>query len=507
MAQKVQIENFLSENAKAVRLLERTIQEIAAQKTVDERIALNSALASIRSLVESQDYRNSYRERPSIFENDFAIPISNTNVEMTVSWGLGMHKKRIEKNLDLEYVSSKTGIPVGVLDAFESGKAAPTKEAIFRVLSLECLDFDSASLLRHMNISNESMREHSQKLNCWIPMGPGPVSKIEQLKAMVNDDTDHIEQSYLYIDPASAADWCSVSIHKDYDALQSTAQYDRAANVAGTLIESPWIDVVALGSGDGRSEVRFVEQLIQSLGRSVLRLYLVDISHPLLSVAYRQAKSSLGRFETPVFAINADFWDLKLYKELLSSEGSSQRTRLFTMLGHTLSNLDNDLAFLETGLSRARTGDLLLLDFRLSYMQSGSYDQIMASDPAFSQADSLELIKLRDQFLTGPFRRYGEPNATIEVFPKLEFDHTIPGSYRVNFRVRIQHEKVERVCSVYFSRRYNQEKLLDTLRIVGWDIVDMWRYGLTKTPCMLGLFRKNHQKKTFTGRENYFFAY
>ena len=126
MAQKVQIENFLSENAKAVRLLERTIQEIAAQKTVDERIALNSALASIRCLVESQDYRNSYRERPSIFENDFAIPISNNNVEMTVSWGLGMHKKRIEKNLDLEYVSSKTGIPVGVLDAFESGKAAPT---------------------------------------------------------------------------------------------------------------------------------------------------------------------------------------------------------------------------------------------------------------------------------------------------------------------------------------------------------------------------------------------
>ena len=39
----------------------------------------------------------------------------------------------------------------------------------------------------------------------------------------------HIEQSYLYMDPMSAADWCSIADVKDYDDMQASMQLDRAA--------------------------------------------------------------------------------------------------------------------------------------------------------------------------------------------------------------------------------------------------------------------------------------
>ena len=70
------------------------------------------------------------------------------------------------------------------------------------------------------------------------------------------------------------------------------------------------IDFIAQGAGDGKQEVRLLEHLLgirearPGRGRVDISLYLLDISQPLLSEAYRHASATLaGRSGVTVWAV------------------------------------------------------------------------------------------------------------------------------------------------------------------------------------------------------------
>lgn len=72
-----------------------------------------------------------------------------------------------------------------------------------------------------------------------------------------------------------------------------------------------------------------------------LRLYLLDISQPLLSEAYTHAAQTLDRFRgVLVTAVQGNFHHLPRYGQLLYRPEASHRRRLVTMLGGTFGNLD-----------------------------------------------------------------------------------------------------------------------------------------------------------------------
>ena len=313
---------------------------------------------------------------------------------------------------------------------------------------------------------------------------------IKDLALQVNGHGGHIEQSYLYMDHMSAAHWCAIAEQKDYDAMQSSMPLEKtAARILRTNAQCG-LDMVALGPGSARNEVRLVKQLMTQSGHADLRLYLLDISQPLLSVAYRHAAEVLADNGGAVFAIQGNFHHLPRYGQLLYSPRRAHRRRIITMLGHTFSNLENELRFMRNSLCGFATGDLLVMDFRLAYTSSCDPDEIYRKDPTFASRRSTDLSQRRDKFLAGPFRRYGADQVDVEISPALDLSCAVPGSYGVDLRARVRGDGADREFSVYYSRRYEPNQLLHALRREGWETVESWEYGGDSSPCLLVLLRK-----------------
>jgi hypothetical protein len=135
-------------------------------------------------------------------------------------------------------------------------------------------------------------------------------------------------------------------------------------------------------------------------------------------------------------------------------------------------------------------GDLLVMDFRLAYASSGDPEEIRRKDPTFAVRRKSDLSQRRDEFLAGPFKRYGADQADVEITPALDMSCAVPGSYGVDLRARVQSDSGEREFSVYYSRRYEPQQLSIALRREGWDTVETWEYGGESSPCLLVLLRK-----------------
>jgi uncharacterized SAM-dependent methyltransferase len=121
------------------------------------------------------------------------------------------------------------------------------------------------------------------------------------------------------------------------------------------------LQVLALGAGDGHSETQLVGHLL-ACGVSRMELCLLDISHPLLTFAYRHAVDHLTRQpQVHVWALHGNFHQLPLYSALHRSATRRPR-RLVTLLGETLAHLDHELRFLQQCLLACEVDDLLLLD-------------------------------------------------------------------------------------------------------------------------------------------------
>ena len=119
-----------------------------------------------------------------------------------------------------------------------------------------------------------------------------------------------VEQSYFYIDPQSACDWYALSNNEQY-VSQYRSQIPLAKLAERIVGEQESIDVDGLGCGDGKTETELMQRLADLIPSPPdLQLYLLDISHVLLSEGYRTALNALAPRRIPVFAIHGDFNDI-----------------------------------------------------------------------------------------------------------------------------------------------------------------------------------------------------
>ncbi|HND31370.1 MAG TPA: tyrosine-type recombinase/integrase, partial [Myxococcota bacterium] len=75
-----------------------------------------------------------------------------------------------------------------------------------------------------------------------------------------------------------------------------------------------------------------------------------------------------------------------------------------------------------------------------------------------------DLVNRWDEFLAGPFRRYGSEKCEVDIVPTLDMSCAIPGSYGVDLRAVVRSAGGEREFSVYYGRRYDPTLLIQAPR-------------------------------------------
>jgi hypothetical protein len=107
---------------------------------------------------------------------------------------------------------------------------------------------------------------------------------------------------------------------------------------------------------------------------------------------------------------------------LLPDSSSATRRRIYTMLGVTMANLDNEVAFVREQLSLAAPGDFCVLDYQLAYAPPEQPERIRQLDPPLSNG-----VSAHSAWMTGPLRRYCRDATRYEISVDLNTRTQVPG--------------------------------------------------------------------------------
>jgi transcriptional regulator with XRE-family HTH domain len=314
--------------------------------------------------------------------------------------------------------------------------------------------------------------------NWWIAPDYLPLRMLHELRRQLQGSGGALLQTSLYLDHQSAEEFLACVQRPDHlHAYRQLLPLDAAVKHIKECVRSAGVDVIALGSGDGIVETQLVEK-IASDAKNDIRFYLLDISHPLLSTAFRHAEdtfaSKRGVF---VCAMHGNFFHLSRYPQLHYRPTQAHRRRLYTMLGFTFANLENERHFLQQSLSGAAEGDLLLVDLNLAQGAPDDVDTLRKKEPSLSNG-ALDDISTR--WLSGPIRRYAEDVTKVDTFVRLDPYCPIPGSYALEFVASCHLGKTQRKeFALLHARRYQVEPLSEALRSIGWATVATLKFGGT----------------------------
>ncbi len=406
-------------------------------------------------------------------------------------WAQTLRAAREAAHLTLPQLARRAGLSASTLKNFESGRRLPSRSSLHLLLGVP--------ELRLHGLSPQDP-DPAFVPNCWLAPEFDPIKMARELERQLNGRGGHLDQTHLYLDPLSAACWCALAEEEGYLAARAEMPLDRAALQARRCAGTAGLDVIGLGSGDGKDEVRLVHLLarqgdLDGTGARDLRLYLLDISQPLLGAAYRHADSLLTPYGVTVFAIQGDFHNLSRYTQLLWSPERSHRRRLVCLFGNTMANLQNEILFVRNSLIGFAPGDLLLLNVPLVCAPADQPEEVLRKDPRLSGRlpESLSGIQGRyEEWLTGPIRRYCKGVQEVKLSTHLDTASCpVPGSYAAEVRatVRLQGGE-EKSFSLIYLKRYDVLKLVECMRQQGWAPVDGWQYAEAHHPRVLYLFQK-----------------
>jgi transcriptional regulator with XRE-family HTH domain len=317
----------------------------------------------------------------------------------------------------------------------------------------------------------------------WVAPSFDVIHMIRDLSAQLQGEGGFIEQSHLYLDPMSAANWCALSGQEDYSRIagQTTPLHLAAEEITKSIgPDEARLDIIGLGCGDGKREVHLIQHLLERRQYQEIRLFLIDISQPLLSCAHKYATEHLAEHpEVQVFALQGNFHELPRYTHIFRSPSDAEtRRRIFCMFGYTFGNLQNEVHFLRNSLLGYSPGDFLLLNVTLAVAPAHDAEQIHHTDSLLSGAIKGVWKKRQDQWLSGPISRYLQGVKSIEITPHLDTACcTIPGSYAVELRATVttDDKKVRRFAMMYV-KRYNSPKLVAALKELSWNAIEVWPY-------------------------------
>lgn len=393
------------------------------------------------------------------------------------SFGSLLRARRELLSVSVSELSRRTGLSRGTIRNLESGRTAPTTETMARI-----------SDVLELSVARTDHQDGRLSPSAWLSPRYDPLKLASEMAQVFNGPGGTLEQTFAYLDPQSAADWYEYSNLPAY--VENFRDKIPIQAVASALLErlgmdSKTLDVVALGSGDGKSETRLTHELAKLLGGHALRMYLLEISHPLLVTGYKHAVGALPP-ELPVFPIHGNFLDIARVLPLQQQPGRERR-RLWTMFGNTMGNLAHEPSFLADVSASSRPGDLLLLDVQKTWASASDLTAIRSEDPIFHGS----IHPVAERWLSGPVLRHcrGAREVRFELSPHNRC--TLSGSYEITFTAIVTFDGGrQRRFEVFRVRRYDVPKLTAELHDLGWHCVFSNLYGPEPEHMALMLLQK-----------------
>jgi transcriptional regulator with XRE-family HTH domain len=362
----------------------------------------------------------------------------------------------------------------------ETGQTVPGLEIVWKLA--HALGVDA----RWFAFGNPAPERHSTQF-LGTPESDS-IQMICDLQAILRQGSGTIDDTFKYLDPLGAAQWCRLLEEKAFAALVEAVPMQEAASAIAKLVGRQPVDILGLGAGTARHELGLVNRFL-ARQHSDIRLLLLDISHALLSLASRNATARLPvQRNVPLLCVLGNFHSLPMYSHLF--EGQGPRCKVVCMFGYTFANLENELRFVEKNLAWLPADSLLLLDVPMVFAPASSPSEVEQRDPALSEQRPSEWRHRVEEFLTGPIRRYADGVLEVTMTKSLDNRATIvPGSYTVNHSAAVRF--ADRPSGHFFmgyTKRYEVTGLAKSLQALGWNFVSHWPYASNTN--MLCLFQR-----------------
>ena len=403
-----------------------------------------------------------------------------------------LRQHRSEAGLTQEQVADYSQLSLSLIRKLEQGTKQPGRTALLSLCSVAELKLVPSEVT-----TLPAVREYSHRLapNWYVSPGFDSVQMMSDFGQQLNGGGGSMEQTYVYLDHKSALDWISLCNTPSYiasfrESMPHEANAKRIHEVVGNVV----LDQIALGPGDGKSEVQLVKQIRQHCDEPNIRFYLLDASQPLLSRAFKHAADAFDD-DAGVFVcgIQGNFHHLPRYMQLHYTPARSHRRRIYMLLGNTIGNIEHEPYFFQNAFAGAAPGDLLLFDADYSFTTSNDPAQIRSQDPALSKP----VPEGHQRWLGGPIRRYCHDVQDVSFSFRLDTNRPLAGSYGLQFiaKVSLPGQRTKEFC-MWQVRRYDPASLVQCLRDFGWEPIGQIPFSGSRArpPQAAFLFQKRHAR-------------
>lgn len=367
-------------------------------------------------------------------------------------------------------LAKRAGLSDSTIKFIERARHPPSRATLIRLQNIPALELsfsdfpDRGTAPPRFPQQAEDREKCPPILRCHMPPFVDSVRQFVELGNVFRGSGGHVDQVLTYLDHHGAADY--LRLCHDWPISVALRSQVPLAQMAKYILRSrrASLQVIALGVADGALETRLIQCLHSIVPDTNLELCLLDISLPLLSCAMVTAAALPRADSLQVRGINANLLDLPLLEAAIRP-AHSKSSRLFCMLGGTLSDLDNEPRFFQYSLSVAKPGDMLLLDV-----------------PVRTQVQGVaEVSPWHQCWLRGVILRHCIDVKNIQFDVGTYANSLIPGTGVVDIVARVSSSSIERHFSLLRLRRYDLGSLRDLLRTHGWEPTAEHNYGIDST--------------------------
>lgn len=402
----------------------------------------------------------------------------NASTSRARAIGALLRERRQAAGLGAETLAKRAGLAKNTVLSVEAGIRAPSSETLRRLCSVPELR------LTHTDLDQAGLEDSSEwSPNHWVSPSYDAIGLSLEMVSALNGPGGPIEQTYLYLDGKSAADWVNLSSGGPFaTAFRDACPLDQVAERVLRLSRGHGLDLNCLGPGDGRAESRLAQYIVD--GRPAppdVRVCLLDISPTMLNAAYRHAADLLERRGVAVFGLVGNFLELRRVPVMAYRAPGSERRRVYTLLGVTIANLNDELRWFRELTACAQSGDMLVLDVQVARAPAGDEAAIREAEPALRDGPPATHF----EWLSGPILRYTRGAEAVRFRIDLHPFGAVPGSYELDWVAEVQlRGGGSREFMVLRGRRYDPEKLAGFVKSLGWESELVVRYGAGKAKTM-----------------------
>ena len=397
-----------------------------------------------------------------------------------------LRQHREDAGLTQLQLAQFAGLSLSLIRKLEQGSTHPTRSALLALCSVAELKLLPSEATIHATVKEIS---HRHAPNWYIPPGFDSVAMMSELAQQMNSSGGTLEQTYAYLDHKSALDWIQLCNTPSYVAMcRESFPHRLLAERLREVVGQVGLDIIALGPGDGRSEVMLVQNILQKSDQANIRFYLFDASQPLLSRAFKHAADTFTD-ESGVFVcgIQGNFHQLPRYMQLHYTPARSHRRRVYVLVGNTIGNIEHEPQFFQNAFAGAAPGDILIFDADHAYTNTGDPADIWRVDPALQKP----IPESHQRWLAGPIERYCKDVQSVTFDWRLDTDRPLPGSYGLQFIAKVGLPGMQHKTFCMFSiRRYDPSSMVRCLQKLDWSLTAQLPFLGATRPRSLFMFQK-----------------